>query len=123
MCLVTCTPGVPSPAQVNLKPFVSGQHGQERLVEVVALGDGVLEVVGEDDLQGHPDPVLGGLDVVAGVGDDREVRCRGPDHGHGTRRAREDAGERQRDTEPAEPPAEGADHASGTPWSSGRRAS
>ncbi len=55
-----------------------GLHGQERPVEVVALGRGVLEVVGQDHVERHVDAMLGRLDVVARVGDDRQAGRRPP---------------------------------------------
>ena len=79
----------------------AGQDGQVRLVEVVALGLGVLEVIGQGQVHRHADALVRGLDVVATDGRDGQVgtrggdrcRCRGSERGD---REAERCDERQR---------------------------
>ena len=65
------------PAQPE--PGRPGQDRQERLVEVVALGPRVLEVVAQGQVDRDPDALLIGWHVVAGDGRDRQVGARRPD--------------------------------------------
>ncbi len=91
------------------------------MVEVVPPRRRVAQVVGEDHVHGHLDPVLLGLDLVRGIGDDRQVGGRGPDLGcPGGRRqepGRRDQGEDERQETPAQADGRLRPHSS----SSGRR--
>ncbi len=59
-----------------------GQDRQEGSVEIEPFGGRVVEVVGHGHVDRDPDPMLRGLHVVAGAGDDRQIRGRATDLGH-----------------------------------------